>query len=86
MPEEYGIYQLVGDIVGPGGIVRSLRTIPMFIEFARAIKEYCPEAWIINYTNPTSVLVRTLYKVFPEKKDWMVGEKEQWSKNYNLLG
>jgi len=45
LPEEYGIYQSVGDSVGPGGIVRALRTIPMFIEFARAIKEYCPEAW-----------------------------------------
>lgn len=68
LPEKYGIYQSVGDSVGPGGIVRALRAIPMFIEFARAIKEYCPEAWIINYTNPMSVLVRTLYKVFPEIK------------------
>jgi len=68
LPEEYGIYQSVGDTTGPGGLVRSLRTIPMFIEFAEAIKRYCPRAWVINYTNPMSVCVRTLYKIFPEIK------------------
>ncbi len=67
-PEEYGIYQSVGDTSGPGGIVRALRTIPMFEEFALAIKEHCPKAWVINYTNPMTVCVRSLYKVFPEIK------------------
>ena len=67
-PEKYGIYQSVGDTTGPGGIVRSLRTLPMFREFALAIKEYCPKAWVINFTNPMSTCVRTLYKVFPEIK------------------
>ena len=55
-PEEYGIYQTVGDTVGPGGIVRSMRTIPMFKEIALYIKEYCPNAWVINYTNPMAML------------------------------
>ena len=68
LPEKYGIYQSVGDTVGPGGVVRSLRTIPMYVEFAEAIKKYCPEAWVINFTNPMTVCVRTLYKVFPEIK------------------
>ena len=67
-PEKYGIYQSVGDTVGPGGIIRALRTIPMFEYFAKAIREFCPDAWVINYTNPMSVCVRTLYKVFPEIK------------------
>ncbi len=67
-PEKYGIYQSVGDTTGPGGIVRSLRTIPMFIEFAEAVKEICPEAWVINFTNPMTVCVKTLYKAFPEIK------------------
>ena len=67
-PEEYGIYQSVGDTTGPGGIVRALRTLPMFKEFALAIKENCPNAWVINFTNPMSMCVRTLYKVFPEIK------------------
>ena len=67
-PEKYGIYQSVGDTTGPGGIVRALRTIPMFEEIALAIKEHCPDAWVINYTNPMAICVGTLYKTFPEIK------------------
>ncbi len=68
VPEEYGIYQSVGDSVGPGGAVRALRTIPMYVEIANDIKKYCPDAWVINYTNPMTVCTRTLYEVFPEIK------------------
>lgn len=67
-PEKYGIYQPVGDTSGPGGIVRAMRTIPMFEEIANYIKEYCPSAWVINYTNPMTLCVKTLYRVFPEIK------------------
>jgi len=67
-PEKYGIYQSVGDTTGPGGIIRALRTLPMFEEFAYAIKNYCPKAWVINYTNPMTMCMRMLYKVFPEIK------------------
>lgn len=68
LPERLGIYQSVGDTAGPGGIIRGLRTIPMFAEIAEAIKAYSPEAWVINYTNPMSLCVKTLYHVFPEIK------------------
>lgn len=67
-PEEYDIYQSVGDSVGPGGLVRALRIIPMYVEIAEAIKDFSPEAWIINYTNPMTLCTRTLYEVFPEIK------------------
>ncbi len=67
-PEKYGIYQSVGDTAGPGGILRALRTIPMFEEIAENIKKHCPNAWVINYTNPMTMCVKTLYKVFPEIK------------------
>ncbi len=67
-PEKYGIYQPVGDTTGPGGIVRAMRTVPMFEEIANYIKEYCPNAWVINYTNPMTLCVKTLYRVFPEIK------------------
>jgi len=67
-PERLGIYQSVGDTAGPGGIMRALRTIPMFVEIANAIKKYSPNAWVINYTNPMSLCVKTLYTVFPEIK------------------
>ncbi|MCM3408418.1 alpha-glucosidase/alpha-galactosidase [Metabacillus litoralis] len=67
-PEKYGIYQSVGDTVGPGGFVRALRTIPMYVKIANSIKEHSPDAWVINYTNPMSLCTRTLYEVFPEIK------------------
>jgi alpha-galactosidase len=67
-PEKYGIYQAVGDTSGPGGIVRAMRTVPMYEEIANYIKEYCPQAWVINYTNPMTLCVKTLYRVFPEIK------------------
>ena len=68
LPEEYGIWQPVGDTVGPGGIIRALRTLPMFEQIAEAIKQYCPDAWVINYTNPMSLCEDTLYRVFPQIK------------------
>lgn len=68
MPERLGIYQSVGDSTGPGGIIRALRTLPYFIEFANAIKECCPNAWVINYTNPMSLCVKALYDAYPEIK------------------
>ncbi|TYT23443.1 alpha-glucosidase/alpha-galactosidase [Dictyoglomus thermophilum] len=68
LPEKYGIYQAVGDTPGPGGVIRSLRTIPIYIEFAEAIKKYAPSAWVINYTNPMALCVRTLYVTFPKVK------------------
>jgi alpha-galactosidase len=67
-PEKYGYYQSVGDTVGPGGILRAMRAIPIYIEFAEAIKKICPDAWIINYTNPMTICTRILYKIFPEIK------------------
>lgn len=67
-PEKYGIYQSVGDTSGPGGIVRAMRTIPMYEQIAEYVKEYCPKAWVISYTNPMTLCIRTLYRVFPEIK------------------
>ena len=67
-PEKYGIYQPVGDTTGPGGFIRSLRTVPMMQEIARAVREFCPKAWVINYTNPMAICVHALYKEFPEIK------------------
>lgn len=67
-PEKYGIYQSVGDSVGPGGVLRAMRTVPIYEGFAQAIKRVCPDAWVINFTNPMSICVKTLYDVFPEIK------------------
>ncbi len=67
-PEKYGIYQSVGDTAGPGGLIRALRTIPMYKPIAEAIKSYAPEAWVINYTNPMTLCVTALYHYFPQIK------------------
>ena len=63
-PEKYGIYQPVGDSTGPGGLLRAMRTVPMYEEIGENIRKYCPKAWVINYTNPMTLCVRTLYRVF----------------------
>ena len=68
LPEKYGIYQAVGDTTGPGGIIRALRTIPMMEEIALKVKECCPDAWVINYTNPMALSIKALYSTFPEIK------------------
>jgi alpha-galactosidase len=68
LPERLGIYQPVGDTAGPGGIMRALRTVPQYVVIAEAIREFAPEAWVINYTNPMSQCMRTLYHVFPQIK------------------
>ena len=67
-PEKYGIYQSVGDTVGPGGVLRAMRTVPVYERFAERIREVCPDAWVINFTNPMSICTKTLYDVFPQIK------------------
>lgn len=64
-PEAYGIYQSVGDTAGPGGVLRAMRTVPIYEEFARAIEANCPDAWVLNLTNPMSACVKALYDTFP---------------------
>lgn len=68
LPERLNIWQSVGDTAGPGGIVRALRTLPMYVPIAQDIRACCPNAWVINYTNPMSLCVQVLYHVFPEIK------------------
>lgn len=62
---KFGILQPVGDTTGPGGVMRALRSIPMYVDFAKAIAEHCPDAWVINYTNPMTLCTATLYAAFP---------------------
>ncbi|MDR0248664.1 MAG: alpha-glucosidase/alpha-galactosidase [Oscillospiraceae bacterium] len=68
LPERLGVYQPVGDTVGPGGAVRALRTIPLFVGFAEAVRAHAPEAWVINYTNPMGQCVEALYRAYPQIK------------------
>lgn len=68
LPEEYGILETVGDTTGPGGLIRAKRALPLFFDFARAIEKVCPEAWVINYTNPMTLCTAALYRAFPRIK------------------
>src|SRR5205823_2951733 len=60
IPERYGIYQSVGDTVGPGGLSRALRNVPAMVGIARAMEQRCPSAWMLNLTNPLTVLTRVV--------------------------
>ena len=60
VPARYGVMQSVGDSVGPGGIVRALRNIPVFLELARNMEELCPDAWLFNLTNPMTTICRSV--------------------------
>ena len=64
-PEKLGILQSVGDTTGPGGLMRARRALPLFFDFARNIEKHCPDAWVINYTNPMTLCTAALYKAFP---------------------
>ena len=60
VPKKYGLRQTIADTLGIGGLFRNLRTIPVMREFARDIKEVCPDAWFLNYTNPMAVLTAVM--------------------------
>ncbi len=60
VPEAFGIYQTVGDTAGPGGLVRGLRNIPVFLDLARAMETHCPDAWMLNCSNPLSTITRAV--------------------------
>lgn len=94
IPRQYGIIHTVGDTAGPAGLCRALRSVPQYAKIARAIARHCPDAWVINYTNPMTVCMRTLYKVFPQIKAFgcchevfgtqgmLAGLVEQYVKSY----
>src|SRR5699024_11605465 len=62
VPKKYGLRQTISDTVGIGGIFRSLRTIPVMMDFARDMQEVCPDAWFLNYTNPMAALTGTMLR------------------------
>jgi alpha-galactosidase/6-phospho-beta-glucosidase family protein len=62
VPARHGIRQSVGDTVGPGGINRSLRNIPVLLDIARDMEQCCPSAWLLNITNPMTCLTRAVSK------------------------
>lgn len=60
----HGIRMCSGDTIGPGGIFRALREFPQIMDIARAVEKVCPDAWLINYINPSAVFGIALARYF----------------------
>ncbi len=63
IPERYGLPQPVGDSVGPGGISCALRSVPVTLGIARAMERTCPDALLVNVSNPLTALCRAVTPV-----------------------
>jgi alpha-galactosidase len=62
IPKQYGIDTNIGDTRGPSGIFRALRTIPVMLDIARDMERHCPDATMLNYTNPMVMLCRAMQR------------------------
>jgi alpha-galactosidase len=60
IPKNYGIYQVIGDTVGPGGLLAGLRQIPVLVQIAQDLQEVAPGALLLNFSNPTTPIVRAV--------------------------
>ncbi len=68
IPRRYGLKQTIADTVGIGGIFRGLRTIPFMLDLVQDMRDVCPDALLLNYTNPMSILTWATYRAFPAQK------------------
>lgn len=67
---KYGIRMCSGDTIGPGGVFRAMRELPHILDCARDVRELCPDAWVINYINPSTVNGMALHRYAPEIKSF----------------
>ena len=68
--EKYGIRMCSGDTIGPGGVFRAMRELPHILDCARDVEELCPNAWVINYINPSTVNGMALARFAPQVKSF----------------
>lgn len=62
IPKKYGIDTNVGDTRGPSGVFRALRTIPVMLSIVKDMEKHCPDAILLNYTNPMAMLCRAMQR------------------------
>ena len=62
IPKRYGLRQTIGDTLGIGGIMRALRSIPVLVDLARDMERLCPDALLLNYSNPMAMLIWSVYR------------------------
>lgn len=67
---KYGVRMCSGDTIGPGGIFRTLREFPKILDYCKTVEEICPDAWVINYINPTAANGIGLRKYAPKLKSF----------------
>ena len=63
VPKKFGLRQTIADTLGIGGIFRGLRTIPVLLDIAAEMQEVCPDAWLLNYTNPMAIVTGALLRM-----------------------
>ncbi len=56
IPLEFGVSQNIGDTIGPGGLFKALRTVPVWLQILKDAEALCPKALVLNYTNPMNVM------------------------------
>ena len=66
IPLKYGLDQCIGDTIGPGGLFKGLRTVPVFLDILRDMAELCPGVPMLNYTNPMNMMVLAAGRVVPQ--------------------
>ena len=79
VPARHGIRQSVGDTVGPGGINRSLRNVPVLVGMAEDMEAICPDAWMLNITNPMTCLTRAVCRQTAVKTVGLCHEVGNWA-------
>ena len=60
IPHKYGVFQVLGEKGGPGGLSHTLRSAPLVLEIAKQMEQHCPRAWLLNYTNPVPRVCRAV--------------------------
>jgi alpha-galactosidase len=66
VPARYGVRQTIADTLGVGGVFRGLRTFPFLDKLAAGMRANCPDAWLLNYTNPMAMNVQYLATQHPD--------------------
>jgi alpha-galactosidase len=79
VPKRFGLRQTIGDTLGIGGVFRALRTIPVMLDIARDMFEVCPDAWLLNYTNPMAMLCWSVYAGTPIRRVVGLCHSVQWT-------
>jgi len=81
IPLKYGVDQCIGDTIGPGGIMKALRTVPPWLEILKDAEELCPDAYVLNYTNPMSIMMLATFRASKMKAVGLCHSVQGTSKN-----